>query len=557
MTNHFFKLPFSFDETLLQTDLSVCEASAWKEHFNTNDYSGSWTAIALRSPSGKASDILAHPTEFQFADTPLLHQCNYFKKILSEFKFEKEAVRLLRLAPGSIIKEHRDMGLAYRFGEFRIHIPIQTKSSVSFLIGNFNVPMKSAECWYADFDLPHSVKNESDTERIHLVIDGKRNEWTDAIFAAAGYDFEKEKKMLLPEYDDETLDNMIMGLENIGTSTAKDMIADLKARKKNRSSIDPNEKDKYNLRKSIPSRLLINEGNIQVKWVYAGQKKFSEPFFSETIAFCKSFPETKQLPETSLEELYQLADETYYLEPSVFIFHISRCGSTLMTQMLSESEKCIVLSEVPILDDILRLNYQHPGLLNAADTDRLFKAVLRLHARKKTGRETHLFVKCDSWHTLFHKQLRRCFPETPIAMLYRKPMEVLNSQQKQPGMHAAQGLLPAELFGFDPLSPVLPKEKYLGNVLECYLKTYLQIANTDPNAHLLSYHSGSRAMLEQLMQLGQLNMDENEKKKLIERSTYHSKHPGQVFTETQPEHSLPESLIQSMHYFEQLERMRK
>lgn len=224
-TNADLRLPFHFDTALLERDLASCLAQEWKLHFNQNDYDGSWTGIALRSATGKSHDIHAHPVDDAYHDTPLLAHCPYFREVLGEFQCETETVRLLRLAPGSVIKEHRDRGLGYAFGTFRIHIPIRTDAAVSFLVGGEEVPMKSGECWYADFDLPHSVTNESASERVHLVIDCKRNEWSDELFRRAGYDFEEEKRKQEP--DAETKRRIREELLRMNTELSRKMAQEL------------------------------------------------------------------------------------------------------------------------------------------------------------------------------------------------------------------------------------------------------------------------------------------------------------------------------------------
>ncbi len=126
MKNAFFKLPFQFDEQRLLNDLEVCLSENWKKHFNSQDYEGSWTSIALRSPSGKSDDIFTVAKENTYFDTPLLQKCNYFKEIIESFECAKETVRLLRLSPNSVVKEHNDFQLGYEYGIFRLHIPIKT-----------------------------------------------------------------------------------------------------------------------------------------------------------------------------------------------------------------------------------------------------------------------------------------------------------------------------------------------------------------------------------------------------------------------------------------------
>ncbi len=224
MKNVFLKFPFTFSQDLMLQDLSVCSGNNWNNHFNQRDYNGEWTSISLRSASGSENDIYSHP-DAAYKNTELLEKCKYFIQIIDSFKCEKESIRLLSLAPKSIIKEHRDIQLGYAYGLFRIHIPIQTGEDVSFVVGGQNLPMKNGECCYADFNLPHSVENNGSDKRIHLVIDCKRNTWSDQLFKEAGYDFEYEKK--LNGHDVETKKKMISELSKMGTETSRQLVEKL------------------------------------------------------------------------------------------------------------------------------------------------------------------------------------------------------------------------------------------------------------------------------------------------------------------------------------------
>lgn len=220
----FLRLPFAFDPAALLRDLRTSEQSAWKAHFHAEDYSGSWTSIALRSASGEAGDILSHPGS-PYRDTALLAQCPCFSQILREFQCELESVRLLNLAPGSVIKEHSDPHTSYRDGVFRIHVPLATSDEVHFFIGGQRLEMQAGECWYGDFSLPHSVENRGVAARVNLVIDGRRNAWSDELFARAGYDFAAERQALRP--DAATREGMIAQLRLMGTDTAERLIREL------------------------------------------------------------------------------------------------------------------------------------------------------------------------------------------------------------------------------------------------------------------------------------------------------------------------------------------
>jgi Aspartyl/Asparaginyl beta-hydroxylase len=224
MSMNDYKLPQKYNIERLKTDLKICQNIDWLLHFNQNDFTGHWSSFALRSISGSELDILATP-DATFQDTPTLSKCLYFKEILDSFVCEKEAVRLLSLSPNSYIKEHTDSAAGYENGFFRIHIPIQTNDKVIFTVDKKALPMREGECWYANFNRPHFVSNEGDTDRIHLVIDCLRNDWSDQLFANFGYDFEEEKKS---KYNQQTKLMMIEQLSLMKTETADNLIRQLR-----------------------------------------------------------------------------------------------------------------------------------------------------------------------------------------------------------------------------------------------------------------------------------------------------------------------------------------
>ncbi len=226
MQNTFFKLPFSFIEDNLLADLEICKKHKFTAHFNTNDYEGQWTSIALHSQNGEVDNIFAlTQNDTKFKETPLLKKCNYFKEIIDSFQCEKEAIRLLNLKPGSVINEHTDYNLGYEDGVFRIHIPITTNNKVQFFINAQEVKMCPGDCWYGNFNLPHSVRNDGETDRIHLVMDCLRNDWSDTLFAQCGYNFEVEKRQAA--YSRETILQMIAQFKEMNTETSRKMIAQL------------------------------------------------------------------------------------------------------------------------------------------------------------------------------------------------------------------------------------------------------------------------------------------------------------------------------------------
>lgn len=219
------KFPLVFDIKKLQSDLNKIMSKNWVAHYNTNDYSGKWNSIALMSQNGKSDAIYAMPNnDEKLVATEVLDSCTYFKEILDGFLFEKTAVRLLKLEVGAEIKPHTDNCLGYEDGCFRLHIPIITNSEVEFILDGNRLVMNEGECWYIDANFTHSVANRGQQDRIHFVIDGIRNEWSDAMFykEAAQDQFERPA----PVMSDEQKELMIAELSRMNTPGANQILKD-------------------------------------------------------------------------------------------------------------------------------------------------------------------------------------------------------------------------------------------------------------------------------------------------------------------------------------------
>ena len=177
------KLPFLFDINKLLYDYSLVVNQNWIPHFNTNGYIGKWKAISLYASNGDASNIFAFQNDNNtIIETPIMNDCNYFKEVISSFHCPILSARLLRLDAGAEIKPHRDYKLGYEDGNFRLHIPIITNNKVQFILNNEKLNMLPGECWYTNVNYEHSVANHGKEDRVHLVIDAERNEWSDTLF---------------------------------------------------------------------------------------------------------------------------------------------------------------------------------------------------------------------------------------------------------------------------------------------------------------------------------------------------------------------------------------
>ena len=155
-----------------------------------------WTAISLYGYGPKITDILK-PGVFKSSvqiDEKLqwtnLHEAtplNPVFKILENLPCKYERVRFMKLEAGKVIGKHSDKidkDLGFDDGQIvRIHIPIRTNENVVFTLyessrdklGN-EYNLKTGHYYYTDVTKPHAVRNESDVDRIHLVVDCYSND---------------------------------------------------------------------------------------------------------------------------------------------------------------------------------------------------------------------------------------------------------------------------------------------------------------------------------------------------------------------------------------------
>lgn len=181
------KLPFAFDPAHLRADLDAIEDD-WIDHLVKQNYEGSWLVLPLRHTANATHPVMkiyADPTAMEFVDSRLLGQLPHFQKVLAAFQCPLQAVRLMRLTPGSLIKPHRDHDLAAEWGSARIHIPITTNAGVEFLLNGTPLALAPGEAWYLRLADTHSVANRGTTDRVHLVVDCVVNEWLAAMLACS------------------------------------------------------------------------------------------------------------------------------------------------------------------------------------------------------------------------------------------------------------------------------------------------------------------------------------------------------------------------------------
>ncbi|MEO6357418.1 MAG: hypothetical protein ABIU77_26025 [Ferruginibacter sp.] len=309
----------------------------------------------------------------------------------------------------------------------------------------------------------------------------------------------------------------------------------------------------------LPWKLLNHATEPACSWLYTGDKSFTEPFFDDTISVCRRMENNCKSFKTvsSLSLMSEWANAADALCPNAIIFHVSRCGSTLLSQLLSLDEENIALSEVPFFDDLLRLPFKQKAYNHDMAADFL-KAAIKLYGRKRTGNEKRLFIKTDSWHIHFYKSFRSLYPLVPFIFLYRNPCEIVLSQRRQRGMHAVPGVIEPAIFGFSSeLAFQADLDYYLTKVLESYFKIMIEIVQADELVLLVNYNEGMSSSFKKMYALLGLEMSAKMEPLLNERTLFHAKHPQQLFKEENKKEMPPAYLSPVLDLYTRLDEIRE
>jgi hypothetical protein len=284
----------------------------------------------------------------------------------------------------------------------------------------------------------------------------------------------------------------------------------------------------------LPSKLFEKEGNLFLEWIFLGDVPFTMPFFDETLAKCVTLNtmkggEQNEKRVTSIEFLSEVAQCLDSVDPGLFIFHTSRCGSTLITQILSIDNHNIVYPEYIIVDSILRAQIQGNSVSIGKRKEWLRNLII-IMGQKRFSEEERLIIKLDSWHFQFHSLIRELYPDVPFAILYREPEAILRSNQKQWGMQFVSEIIPPSIFNIEVnTSTPFSMNEYANQILRSMYSSILKITVSDKHIILLDYGNG---MVENLMNLFKiLNIDLSfmNQKEVNERLQFHSKNPTDIF----------------------------
>jgi hypothetical protein len=271
----------------------------------------------------------------------------------------------------------------------------------------------------------------------------------------------------------------------------------------------------------VPERVRWGSTGPVVEWIQSGGRRFTEPFFEDTVRRIRcASPGADIQGQTGMDELEAWVAGNPGLRPAGFVFHLSRCGSTLISQMLAALPRNRVMSEAPALDDVLRLAFRRPEL-DEGQLVRWLRAMVSALGQRG-AEERNYFVKWDCWHTHQLALIRRAFPGTPWIFLYRDPVEVLVSQIRAPGSWTVPGALEAELTGGADGSA--GREEYCAQLLAGICR-----AAMDQRATLVNYTELPETVCDRLAAFFGVEFSDAERQQMLAAAQFDAKSPQFAF----------------------------
>jgi hypothetical protein len=174
-----YPLPsIEIDSKRVQEELRALDEELWTLQ---NRYKAveRWKGISLFSVGGEATDLRV-ADRLPVYKTVAGEKCPYIcNEVLPRFGAPWLRVVFYRLEAKTQIAPHRDLGHNRILnGPVRIHIPVITNPQVLMYLDGRPYHFSTGTAWYFDATARHSVENNSDQDRIHLVVDLKPCEAT-------------------------------------------------------------------------------------------------------------------------------------------------------------------------------------------------------------------------------------------------------------------------------------------------------------------------------------------------------------------------------------------
>ncbi len=231
------------------------------------------------------------------------------------------------------------------------------------------------------------------------------------------------------------------------------------------SSFDLNE-----IKGWLPVDVVIRDGRPGVVWLDMREVELKEPFFHQTVARTRR---ERSIPErfTDLDVLVHFEKLELGGTPAGFIFHSSRCGSTVVTNAFKAIANTLVISEAFAVDKLVArfLTDVGEGKTRELVYSVFLRGIVNALGQQFSDDKMRYLLKFSSLSVLQLPRIQRIWPTVPWLFIYRNPVEVMVSNlQTEPEWMRYEGSpqIAAATIGGNPESVLaMSREEYCARVL--------------------------------------------------------------------------------------------
>jgi hypothetical protein len=203
--------------------------------------------------------------------------------------------------------------------------------------------------------------------------------------------------------------------------------------------------------------------------------------------------------------------------PAGIIFHVGRCGSTVLSQALKQLELAVYSEPLPI-NELLS-----PPAGTRRDVTLALRSLGAAFAAHANG--PYVF-KLSSWNTLFADVIAEAFPDSPWIFSSRDPVEVGEALLRDPPPWFAGDSPPARhLAGIiDPASESASQAEFFARLYAVFCDT---VASLDPSRGRLVRYEDLTASLQRVAEHFGVRPDTAQLERMLASTSRYAKAPPQ------------------------------
>jgi hypothetical protein len=274
-----------------------------------------------------------------------------------------------------------------------------------------------------------------------------------------------------------------------------------------------------NLKGWLPVDAVVVDGRPGLWWMEMSGVTLAEPFFQQTVERAKK--ENRAERFTEFDVLLQLEKQLESVRPTGFIFHSSRCGSTLVANACRAVSNSIVLSEANAIDKLIaRFITDADNPVKESLYSVFLRGVVHALAQRRTEDVRHLFIKfaCCSFAQL--ERIKRIWPNVPWLFLYRDPVETIVSNMRDvpPWLIDNDRRVLSSLIGDDS---EMSLEELCARTIGALYSTAYKLA--DANSMLLNYKQLSVPVIANVLNFFKVDLSTEELETIARTTKAYSK----------------------------------